>query len=59
MVGDSRPSTILINQQSKESPYNYNERCRLTYIAGSAMEAPNEQINSMSLYIICDDERFD
>ena len=55
MEGDSRPSTVLINQQSTESPHNYNERCRLAYIAGSAMDVPNEQINSMSFYFVCDE----
>ena len=55
MEGDARPSTILVNHQSKESPYNYEEKCHLAYIAGSTMEVPDQQINSMSFYFVCDE----
>ena len=57
MEGDGRPSTILVNQQSKESPYIYEEKCYLAYIAGSTMEVPDEQINSMSFYFVCDEKK--
>ena len=55
MEGDARPSRIIINQQSKQSPYNYTEKCHLLYIAGSAMKEPKEQINSMSFYFFCNE----